>query len=289
MRFLKLAFMLMMLILSMPLLKANAQESLEINYPKQDLKQDPNKIYIHELIELILAHTPKPYKLRILPFTMPQSRSIYEMTKANGQVDLLWSMTTDEREKKLIPIRIPIDKGLFGWRIPIIQNKHRSRFANIEKIEDLYPYTAGQVHDWPDVDILKSNQLKVVVSTEYSPLFHMLERERFDYFPRSSIEIWQELETHKNMDLIADPHIVLHYPTAAYFFITKRRPDLANDFQIGFEKIILNGKFERLFQKYNQETILKSDLKSRKIIQLNNPLLDPKNLPLQRSELWFRP
>jgi hypothetical protein len=276
-------------ILSLSFVWAQPQQSLEINYPKQDIKQDPNKQYIHELIDLILAHTSKPYKLNILPYSMPQSRSIYEMTAKKGQVDLLWSMTTDEREQQLIPIRIPIDKGLFGWRISIISSKYKDRFENITKIEDLNLYTAGQVHDWPDVKILRSNQLKVAVSNEYLSLFNMLEKERFDYFPRSIIEIWQELETHKKSDLIVDPYLALHYPTAAYFFITKRKPELAVDFQAGFEKIIQNGKFEQLFLKHNQVTILKSNLKSRKIIELNNPLLNIQSMPLERSELWFRP
>jgi hypothetical protein len=155
---------------------------------------------------------------------MEQARSIYEMTKPNGKIDSLWSMTTDAREKQLIPIRIPIDKGLIGWRISLITEKNRQAFAKIRKIDDLKPYTAGQGNSWPDVAILRANHLPVLTSTGYDSLFTMLAGERFDYFPRSIFEIWNELRSHSEQAIEVEQNFILYYPSAYYFFITPRRP-----------------------------------------------------------------
>ncbi|MFZ6798495.1 hypothetical protein [Undibacterium sp. Di24W] len=210
------------------------------------------------------------------------------MTKPNGKVDILWSMTTDKREKELIPIRIPIDKGLIGWRIALVNNNHKNIFTGINRLEQLRAYAAGQEFDWPDVDILRANQLKVFTSNAYDPLFAMLEAGRFDYFPRSIFEIWSDLENHQQYQIQAEQNVILHYQSACYFFITPRRPELAEDLRIGFEKIIANGIFERLFQKYNQTSIDRANIKQRTVIQLKNPLLNPESMPRHRPELWFQ-
>jgi ABC-type amino acid transport substrate-binding protein len=271
-----------------PSLSAQIQEPLQINVPRLDVKVDPNETYIQELLKQIIFHSPRPYKLVPTQGRMLQGRSIYEMTKANGSVDIMWSMTTDEREKKLIPIRIPVEKGLIGWRIGLITSKMKKAFANIKKLDDLKPYTAGQGINWPDVDILKANHLTVLTSNAYDPLFAMLEAGRFDYFPRSIFEIWGDVANHHQHQIEVEQNFVLHYPTACYFFITPRRPILAEDLRIGFEKIIANGIFERLFQKYHQTSIERANLKQRTVIHLKNPLLTPTSMPMHRPELWFQ-
>ena len=211
------------------------------------------------------------------------------MNKENSSIYLLWSMATNERIEKLIAIPFPIDKGLLGWRIAMLRKKNQHLFSKVAQLEELKAFSAGQEYDWPDVEILKKNQLNVMLSSTYESLFYMLQAERFDYFPRSVIEIWNELKQHAKLDLVVDQHIALYYPTAEYFFVSKRHPEFAKDLEMSFEKIIKNGQFEKLFQKHNHQAIKRSKLKERKIIYLNNPLLSTKHLPLQRSELWFRP
>jgi hypothetical protein len=265
-----------------------AQNMSVINVPRLDAKVDPNEVYVRELLQQIILHSARPYKIAFTQGRMLQGRSIYEMTKRNGKVDILWSMTTDKREKELIPIRIPIDKGLIGWRIALVNNSKKNIFTEVNGLEQLRAYAAGQEFDWPDVDILRANQLKVFTSNAYDPLFAMLEAGRFDYFPRSIFEIWSDIENHRQYQILADQNIILYYPSACYFFVTPRRPELAEDLRRGFEKIIANGVFERLFQKHNQGSIDRANIKQRTVIHLKNPLLDPTSMPRHRPELWFQ-
>lgn len=268
---------------------AQAQEAAIIHVPRSDAKVDPNQAYVRELLRQIIQHSPRDYQIVLSKGRMEQARSIYEMTKPDGNIDILWSMTTDAREKQLIPIRLPIDKGLIGWRISLITEKNRNAFSNVKKLEALRAFTAGQGSTWPDVDILKSHQLPVLTSNGYDSLFTMLAAERFDYFPRSVFEIWNEFETHRDQPIEIEQSFILHYPSAYYFFITPRKPQLAEDLRIGFEKIIANGIFEQLFQKHNRASIEQANFKQRTVINLKNPMLNPNSMPLNRSELWFQP
>ena len=67
-------------------------------------------------------------------------------------------------------------------------------------------FTAGQASDWPDTDILRANDLPVATTATYSSLFQMLGKQRFDYMPRSVVEVWQEAESHRGEGLIVDQH-----------------------------------------------------------------------------------
>lgn len=268
---------------------AYTQESKEIRYPRLDINVDPNEAYINELLLTAIQHAPKSYDLAPTESRMLQGRAIYEMTRPNGKVDLMWSMTTDEREKQLIPIRVPIDKGLIGWRIALLNSSSKKNFSLVRNLDELRTFTAGQEYDWPDVAILRANKLPVLTSNSYEPLFKMLEADRFDYFPRSIFEIWAELENHKDLKMSVDPQVILYYPSACYFFVSPSRPKLAENLRIGLEKMLADGSFEKIFQKYNQSAIDKSDIKHRIIIKLKNPLLNPASLPMNRPELWFTP
>lgn len=264
-----------------------AQESKQINFAQHDPKLHPNSAYINELLALILQNTKKKYVLKPSNSHMQQDRVIYEMTRDKGLFDLMFSMTTDEREKKMIPIRIPLDKGLIGWRVALINAKKKDLFINVKNLEQLAQFTAGQQRDWPDVDILRANKLQVATSNLYEPLFKMLTSGRFDYLPRSIFEYDKELKLHQEIDMIVDDNIVLIYPAANYFFVTPRRPELAEDLKNAFEKIVKDGNFEKLFVKYNQIAISQANNQKRVKIHLINPLLTTKNLPLHRHELWY--
>ncbi len=206
-----------------------------------------------------------------------------------NNLDLMWTMTTDEREAQLLPVRIPIDKGLIGWRIALLRQDNAGLFKPVRRLSDLRLFSAGQEHDWPDTPILRSNVLTVVTSSSYDALFGMLKAKRFDYFPRGVTEVWHELDSRPDSGLVADEEVVLHYPAAMYFFVSPRQPRLAEDLRAGLEKAVADGSFDKLFQRYQQGAIQRANLKKRRVIELANPLLKPDSLPLHRPELWFKP
>ena len=264
-----------------------AAESGVMYYPRGSQGEEFRPGYALALLRLALDKSTSPLRLEPSPFSMEQERALVDL--AHGErLDVVWSMTSLEREQRLLPVRIPLDKGLFGWRIALLPKSHAQRLKHVRSLDDLRQFSAGQGHDWPDSDILRSHGLAVRVSGSYASLFRMLRAQRFDYFPRSVIELWDELEHAHGEQLVADPYVVLHYPTAMYFFFSRSRPDLAETVRQGLEKALADGSFERLFQAHFATALQRARLEQRRVITLNNPLL-PKATPLQRRELWFTP
>lgn len=244
-----------------------------VHYPVLPAKNDPNEKYVWAVLKLALEKSGKPYQVVGWKVPMLQGRAFQEAASIDGKIDILWSMTTNERESKLLAVKIPIDKGLLGWRIPLVRSGRSSLFNKTAKLSDLRRFTAGQGHDWPDTKILQWNKLNVVSSGDYETLFSMLQQGRFDYFPRSIMEIYNDIENHPESQIAVDQHIVIHYPTAAYFFVSPRRNQLAKDVELGLNTAISDGSFESLFQNHLGRPIKQARLASRRIIELENPLI----------------
>lgn len=258
-------------------------------YPLHSTGTDP-EAYVVELLRQALTKSGGDYQLRASDQAMPQSRAQRSLEHNDGAVQLMWTMTTRERENTLLPIRIPIYKGLIGWRVALVRREDQHWLKSVDSLADLRPMRFGQRADWPDTAILRSNGLQVVTNQSYASLFRMLDAGRFDVFPREVVVAWSEqAEAHKEgLALEVDEHIVLHYPTAFYFFTSRARADLAEAIESGLEKMIADGSFERLFQQHHGEAIRQAGLDKRRIIELQNPDL-PDNIPLLREQLWYHP
>ncbi|MDX1297769.1 MAG: hypothetical protein R3260_05940 [Pseudomonas sp.] len=275
-----------LLLLSLPPL-LYADENGMIHYPRRADGDEFRSIYELAQLQLALNKAGSPLHLEPSPYSMEQERALASL-EHNDRLDVAWSMTTLDREQRLLPVRIPLDKGLFGWRIALLPSSRAELLKDVRSLDDLRQFSAGQGHDWPDSEILRSHSLPVITSSSYGSLFRMLQAQRFDYFPRAAIEIWGELEHPRGKQLVADQHVLLHYPTAMYFFFSRKRPELAETVRRGMERAIADGSFERLFQQHFAARLKRAQFAQRQVIELHNPLL-PSATPLQRRELWFTP
>lgn len=259
---------------------------LTIRYPNSQSENDDRMSYPVQLLELAFSKISSPYTLKPNDTPTTQSRAL-KLLESDSQMDVVWTMTNIERENNFLPVRIPILKGLIGWRIFIIKTHNQAIFDEINSLKQLKKWVAGQGLDWPDTQIMKINGLRVESSTSYEGLFDMLQKQRFEYFPRSVIEIWQELDSHPQLDLSAEQQLLLHYPTAMYYFVKKGNVALARNIERGLELAIADGSFDQLFTQFNQAFIKKARLEERKILQLSNPTLPPLT-PLNKPHLWFK-
>ncbi len=262
-----------------------ASAEVVVRYPRPESGPDERSFYPQRLLELALARAYTTYRVERHPVRMLQGRALVRLQNGDG-IDVVGTMTSTEREANFLPIRIPLDKGLIGWRLLLLNKARAATMKPPRSIDDLKSLTAGQGSDWPDIPILRANGLNVYGTSNYDALFSMLESERIDYFPRAVTEVWTELELYQGR-LVVEPSVVLHYPTALYFFVRKGNVQLAADITSGLEKMIADGAFEKLFQEFYGEMIRKSALKERRVLELTNPLM-PKTLPLARKNLWFR-
>jgi hypothetical protein len=260
--------------------------SWRINYPRPLSEDDKGNEYPLKLLALALDQTGVNYRLIASDRIMPQSKALKRLVD-NREVNVVWSMTDEQREEVLLPVRIPIYKGLIGWRIFLIRKDMDSRFKYIQNLEYLLKLNPLQGSDWPDTKIMQANGFEVITATDHKTLFGMLATAQGDFFPRSVVEIWDEFESNNtNNNLEIESRLGLRYPAAMYYFVNKKSVPLANLIQTGLEMAIKNGKFEELFLTVHQPYIDASDLKNRTFYQLQNSYL-PIKTPLHRKELWF--
>jgi len=253
--------------------------------------QDLRTQYYLSLLTLVLEKTLAthgPYQLQAHHLPMQQDRTIAELKKQT--IDIIWTVTSIDREQQLDPIRIPLLKGLLSHRIFIINKTAQTRFAAIKNITQLRALSAGQGHDWPDLKILRHNNLTTFSSSSYRGLFGMLSLGRFDYFPRGINEAWQEVATFSSNNLMVEPTLLVQYPSPIYFFFHPQNTRLKERVNTGLRLAIADGSFNTLL--YNHPTIKRSlrltNMPQRTLFRLNNPLLSPQSIKiLDDKSLWY--
>ncbi|WP_280155957.1 transporter substrate-binding domain-containing protein [Piscinibacter sp. XHJ-5] len=256
-----------------------------VRFPRPEFEGDRRFDYALQLLKLGLSKTGTEYRVELAPISMNQERQVVEL-EADRTIDIAPIPSSAEREQRLLPIRIPIQKGVLGWRLGLIRKGDQGRFAGVNALEDLKRVRLAQGQEWPDTQILRANGIDVITAPKYEGLFKMLVSERFDYFPRSVNEIWDELDNHA-ATLEVEPRIALHYYYDAYFMVNKKNTRLAENLRQGLEKAIADGSFDRLFDQHHGERLRKARLDTRTVIELKNPLLTP-GTPSDRPELWYQ-
>jgi hypothetical protein len=260
-----------------------------VRYPRSEPQGqgDQSEHYPVRLLRMALAFAGQPHVIEPTTHKMGQTRALVELQNGRA-IDVLWTMSSRQREAELLPVRIPLDMGLIGWRLLLIRKADVARFAAIRRVEELRALTALQGHDWPDTDILRANQFKVQTASDYAGMFGMLATERIDYFPRATFEIWDEAKLHAREGLVVAPGLALYYPSAFYYFVNKGNVKLAADIERGMQQMLADGSYDKLFDEYFGAMIERAALAKRRVFDLRNPLL-PDATPLARRELWYRP
>ncbi|MDF3013895.1 MAG: diguanylate cyclase [Cellvibrio sp.] len=251
---------------------------------------DPNAAYSIKMLKLAIAHSDNPdYQVEVIKEDLTQAR-VNEEVRSGGLLDLCWASSDAQIESQLRPIRIPLFKGLLGYRIFIINKNNQARFDKVHAMDDLKKLTIGQGRTWADGRILEANGFKVIKTNKYPSLFYMVEGGRFDGFPRGVHEPFSELEARPTMELAVEKNLMVYYQMPFYLFVSPDNQALAKDLETGFERAIANGEFDKVFygDKAIQDVMQKANMKSRKVFKLDNPLLS-KETPIDRKELWFDP
>lgn len=260
-------------------------------YPPPESGADVRMNFYWDLLRLALDETQStwgPYDLQPGAKTMTPARA--EVHLGNSQdFSVMARATSMEREKKLHPIRIPLDKGLTGYRLFLIKDSNQAALNNIKVSSELRSFSIGQVASWIDVDILRHASLTVVTGPTYESLIPMLEAGRFDLLSRGVNEISAELSAHaaSHPKLAIEKKLLLYYPLPRYFFFprTPEGEKLAQRAEEGLRLLIRNGKFQKRYVQFKKSILEDLKLSGRQVIRIANPTL-PVETPLADKEMW---
>lgn len=256
------------------------------------LPQNQQEDYYIRLLHLILNASKAPNEVIEFRFAnnpLSQARWVAAVVQDKSN-NVLWTMTNREREQSMRAIRVPLLKGLIGYRLLVIRKSDAAKFAKINTKEELLALSAGQGMHWPDTEVLRANQIKVTEAMVKENLYKMLVAKRFDFFPRGATEVKLEADLISSQNLMVEPHLILHYPAALYFFVNKENTELAQRLEKGWAIILKNGEFDKLFLSTERVQSALDFLKdpNRKIIEFENPFL-PSDTPLKISKYWVKP
>lgn len=247
---------------------------------------DANGKYAVSMIKLALSYIDTPYRIEAVPGEITQARNIDEV--ASGRLDIMWAATNQDMENTLLPVRVPLYKGLLGHRIFIIHPNNQAKFDRVNSFEDLSSIVFAQGTTWADTQILQANGLNVLKVNKYPSLFFMVDGGRFDAFPRGVQEPWGEIAQRPQLELTVEKRLMLVYRMPFYLFVGKDDVQLADDLERGLKLAIADGKFDEIF--FNDPTVKSvlenANLQDRLVFELKNPTLPPET-PVNDPTLWL--
>lgn len=255
----------------------------KITYPKQPIEDSIHVTYTIELLKLALEKTGVRFEINPTDEITLQGKA-FNLLSNNRSINIVWSMTNEQREADFLPIRVPIFKGLIGWRVLLVEP---NMLPKLER-SNLREHSVVQGMDWPDTKILQANGFNVVNATNYDEAFMIMHRSQAGMFPRSVIEVIAEMaDDNLRRDLMIEPNYVLQYPAAMYFFVNKRDKILARLLEQGFAKAMVDGTFDALFNATYLPVLEELKVSQRTLVKLTNPLL-PLETPLFEEHLWYQ-
>jgi len=251
-------------------------DDLTVVYPNRDGLGE--KAFGYQLLQLILPKTGKAYKLVLDKEATNQDRAFSELEK--GVFSVVDSGIGPEFESKFDAVYIPIDRGLLGWRIFIINKKQQEDFSKIKTLEQLKTKIAGQGIGWTDGLIIEKSGIRVQTSAKIENLINMVDAGRFDFFPLGVNETHGFLAQFGKgkPNLVVEDTLVLAYPFARLFYVKKGNKVLHDDIKMGLEKAYSDGSFQKFIENHPffKEGLTKANLKKRTIIRINNPFMTEK-------------
>lgn len=265
-------------------------ESRQIRILGPQSEEDVSQDYFYDLLAAALNKSnTQAYELdKIDGDSLTQGRSLKLL--ASDQIDVFWMGTSKERELNYQAIKIPLLKGLLGYRVSIIKRSDLPEFRQMS-LDQLQKKLACQGEHWPDTKILKFNRFSVVPVARYEFMFDMVSKGRCDYFPRAIFEGYGELQAAQkrltNLAMFDD--IIFHYPFPIYFFVKQQDKELKRAIKLGLETMIDSGEFVQFMQKHKvtQHLFPLSQWKGKTFLQLKNPYLDSQ-VDTDNSRYWIK-
>lgn len=275
----------LIIIFSFVFLNAN---NIKVMPPKSEFDTIHN--YYFELLKKVLDVTESKYGKAKIVFSqkMEQGRALVYL-KNGKYIDIHWAGTSKKREEELKAIKIPLLKGLLGFRKFIIHKDNLEKFKKINTLEDLKKYKACQGKHWPDTKILENAEIKVVKNTNYEAMFYQVKSKRCDYFPRAIFEANPEIDSRKDIlpQLMVYENLALVYDFPMYFFVSKQNENLYKRVKEGLIILFETNEFDKFMMNHKVTKHIfpieeKLDVKSFK---LDNPYINKNKIT--NEIFWF--
>ena len=236
----------------------------------------------YRLLELVLKRSGRPFALGLSEVVVAQDEAVAALEQdvaSSSRNPFALSVGVYgagvDVNRRLLPVPIPVTGGILGLRSGWTHRSQMARLATIRTRQDLGGIVLLQGLGWSDVDIFDAAGLRTFTARS-EDLFRLVDHQRVQLFPRGIAELEREaqLMASSTSDTSLDPHLLLAYPFAGFFYVSPDNQPLADAIRTGFERAIADGSYQRLveeliFTPWLRRTLL---LKNRRVIALANPV-----------------
>lgn len=262
-----------------------------IVYPAPETPEDHRFDYEWTLLRAALETTRETHGdffLEETPHPVRTDQTDALLSSGGNRVHVIRKATSIRQEKRALPVRVPLLKGLLGYRVMITHTDYLPELSEISSIDDLKQYTILQGMFWQDTRILNYNHLQVKEGINYNSFFKQIERKRVPLFSRGVNEAFMEFDEFSTECgcIAVEPTFALHYDMPEYFFVHPDNTALARRIETGLNNIKANGRFDAIFDQFHADILQRAELDKRLILELENPFLPPET-PLDQPELWL--
>lgn len=277
--------------LTVPALAEGAEAPPPLIYYNQGNGLAAETTFGFQVLKLALAKSGRSAVLRPSPLGRVTEPRAIEAIEAGNRMDVAMLGASIAADAKLAAVPLPIDRGLLGYRLLLIDGARQAEFSCVRDLQRLRRLTALQGKGWPDVEILRHAGVTVWTG-RYEKLFAMTMARRADFFPRGILEAYGEQARHSpaNPGLAVETSLLLHYRFTSMFYVAKSNPALHNDLYRGFARAFDDGSYDRLFHRNAsiQNALKKAQLGRRQIIEIDNPYLSPATRAIP-DRFWYQP
>ena len=235
----------------------------------------------YRLLKLVLERSGKPFVLGFSAAVQPQDEAIAALAEGQTAVrrnPLRLSVGVygagPDLNRRLRAVPIPVMGGMFGLRAGWTNQASLAELETIRNLQDLQRIVLVQGLGWSDVEIFDRAGLRTYTARS-EKLLRLVNDNRVQLFPRAVTELEAEDSVIRSTypQMLLDPHLLIVYPFAGFFYVAPENTVLADAIESGFERVIADGSYQRLVEQSIMTPWLRRQLKlrSRSILVLQNP------------------
>lgn len=236
----------------------------------------------YQLLQLVMQRSGRPYALGFSEQAVSQDEAVAVLDSIglpHGRRPIAITVGVYgagmELNRRLLPVPIPVMGGMLGLRAGWSHVDEQRHLASVRTHQDLREIVLLQGLGWSDLEIFEAAGLRTF--TERSEeLLRLVDNRRVQLFPRGIAELEREVEMVRTTTVATqlDPHLLIAYPFAGFFYVSRSNPALAAAIRQGFERAIADGSYQALLERLVLTPWLREhlQLKRRLLLTLPNPV-----------------
>jgi hypothetical protein len=226
-------------------------------------------LFYHEFLQKALSASGHEVRLNAREF--PQAR--VNMSFLHSDIDIVWLLESEQRNKEFANIDIDLTNGLIGKRVLLIRKGEQAKFDDVTSLEEFRALrqVAGVGKDWFDAKVLQLNDLDYIEqSGNWRTIYRMLGSNRYyDYFPRGMNEIVDEAKRFPNLAI--EQKLILQYKRDFHFYFSEHGEQYKDVIEAAIKLAQQSGLIDELVEKYWGDDFDELGMSERTVIKLQTP------------------